>query len=229
MGVAKWWVLVGIGMLSVWVPNPAQAQQAPGGVTPKNGAPPPPSRARSVVDEQALTELYGAAKGNPTPGGPRIHQTADGFLRFFGSAPTASYQLKSTPLAQDPESIAKGFVSDYAGAFYTPDNRMGFETDSVTTESYGDFVRLQQTYDDILVSAAMMVVQVLPDGSVASVLSDIMRNAFAFQSGKVDTTSSLSAADAETLSIFELSGEYPDTILTVTDLGLAIFVGVLSL
>jgi Zn-dependent metalloprotease len=114
--------------------------------------------------------------GPATAKSPRIAKTADGYVRFLGS-PSADHGFPVTGVRRDdPEAVARRFLTDWADVIVNPSPEVRFDVVRTRAKESRSFVRLQQKYRDLQVFGAQMTVQVDSSGRVSCVLSDVMRD-----------------------------------------------------
>jgi Zn-dependent metalloprotease len=141
---------------------------------------------------------------------PRVLQTDEGFLRYLGAPPGASYHALTPPAkAADPEAAARAFISSHGRAFGVTSECVAFRRERVNLVADRAYVRLQQTYDGLDVFCAQMILQLDDRGGVSSVLSDILRSTDDLDSGDLTTSPTVSADDARAAALREIAVESP--------------------
>jgi Zn-dependent metalloprotease len=82
-------------------------------------------------------------------------------------------------------SVAEIFIEDHRAAFGAVSGATSFTAAGVNTHGGDSFVRMNQSYGGLPVFGAQVVVQVGSDSGVVNVMSDIMRDTRALDSGAV--------------------------------------------
>ncbi|GAG10142.1 unnamed protein product, partial [marine sediment metagenome] len=156
-----------------------------------------PDTGSKYLESQDLAGLFGSIEGARAGAKPRKAFTDNGFLNFF-SAPrkgriALGASLESAPAAEQ----ALGFVAEHGAAFGVKSDSSGFTVLKVDTQPNRTFVRLSQTYANLPVYGAQMVVQVGKSGGIEAVVSDIMSRTFKLDDGRISLTATLSGEEAE--------------------------------
>ncbi|MEK7793746.1 MAG: hypothetical protein AAB353_04410 [Candidatus Hydrogenedentota bacterium] len=127
---------------------------------------------------------------------PRTSFDARGHLDFFGAPPGAPAPLTpSTAEAETQADQAIAFIADYGPAFGFHGDGAGLLTTRVNVEVNRTYVRLQQTYIDLEVFGAEMIVQLEP-GGVTFVSADIMTDTWKLDTGRTPVTPAITADQA---------------------------------
>ena len=161
------------------------------------------------VNPADVEQVLKALKAPGTTELPRLLRTTEGFLRFIG-APPGGHFVAGVPgaTAGSPETVARDFVTTNQGAFGALGMRAGFTTARVNSNPGRTSVRLQQTYGGFQVFGAQMNVQVNGTNGVACVLSDILRDTAALDSGAISLTPSVSMDEAKVAAITAMAAQY---------------------
>jgi len=161
------------------------------------------------VNPADVEQLLKALKAPGTTELPRLLRTTEGFLRFIGAPPGAHF-VTGVPGAKagSPETVARDFVTTNQGAFGALGMRAAFTTARVNSNPGRTSVRLQQTYGGFEVFGAQMNVQVTGTNGVACVLSDILRDTAALDSGAISLTPSVSMEDAKEAAIAAVAAQH---------------------
>ncbi len=161
------------------------------------------------VNPEDLESLFKTLRASTATEAPRILQTDAGFLHYLGAPPGTSYHVAApTGKSSDPEVVAQTFLEGHGRAFGVLSDYVAFRTERVNTTGPHTYIHLQQTYDGRDVFGAQMIVQMDQHGGISSVLSDIMRDTAALDSGQPATDATVSADDARAAAMAKIATEY---------------------
>ncbi len=121
-----------------------------------------------------LDALLGTAQG-VAPDDARIVLTPDGHLRALSAGATGGYAVANSDPA-NPQTVADGFLAQNSALLGTDDAASSFAPVRARSSRSDTFVRYQQYFQGVPVFGAEAIVQVSSQGSVRSVLSDVMRD-----------------------------------------------------
>ena len=150
------------------------------------------SATRALALKDMLNSIQGEADEPP-----RIYKTQEGYLRFIGASPSTHFAVDGTG---PPEQIADAFLEQQRNLFVSDSSAVGFNTTRVKNTDDRTYVRYQQTYDGLKVYGAEMIVQVNAAGGIACVISDIMRDTEALDTGEVSLSLDESVLIGHTLN-----------------------------
>jgi len=146
----------------------------------------------------------------------------DGYLRILG-APANHHFPVSKAVAGNPTVTAKNFIAERSAAFGVKSKAVDFAPKKSKKRDGRSYERFQQTYSQIPVFGAEVVIQLNVSGGVEYVVSDIMRETIALDDGKVSTVPMISAADAKFLAIELMAEKHPGLQLDSSDAQLMIY------
>lgn len=165
-----------------------------------------PSAWAAEVKPEDLENVFKTLVHPSAAEAPRVLQTDEGFLHYLGAPAGGSYHALTPPAKnQSPEAAARNFFSDHGGAFGVTSDCVTFRTHRINSAARRSYVKLQQTYSGLDVFCAQVTIQVEDGGGVNSVLSDILRNTEALDSGAVSTTPDVTADNARAAAIAEIA------------------------
>lgn len=173
--------------------------------------------ARALALQELLGSIEGIAKEPPL-----IFKTADGYLRFVGAPLSTNFPVDPNRRAT-PQEAADAFLEEYRNLFVNESPAVGFQTFRVKTRDSRTYVRYQQMYGDLKVFGAEMVVQVNAAGGIDAVMSDIMRDTEALDTGKVSLNPTIDALTAQGKAIEFLAAEHRALEFKASDATLMIF------
>lgn len=139
----------------------------------------------------------------------RLSTNSQGYLRVLG-APALYHFPVSGVIPGDAQANAKSFFSEHKTAFGIANPRASLTTYKADTTEDHSLVRLKQTYLDIPVFGAEILVQLTHDGHVEYVSSDIMTDTKRFDSGTIPFTPSIAGTEAEHIAIDIIGRDYPE-------------------
>ena len=141
---------------------------------------------------------------------PRWRKGKDGYLRFLMAPPGAHFPVRGGRSGDTAEDITQRFLQQNGDLFLCQSPSVGFEViHSKTTESRSN-VHLRQTYSGIEVYGAEMIVQLDAEEKVFAVISDVMRDTEALDTGRVSLKPAIGQAVAQTTAIESAASEYGD-------------------
>jgi len=114
-----------------------------------------------------------AAGQTPAAEAPRISMNSQGFVRSIGAPPGQHFPPEREMATKSPELIARSFMLNQGRLFGIQGPNGSYITKRNRASNGRHYVRLQQSYRNIPVVAAEVVVQVNGQGGVESVLSDL--------------------------------------------------------
>jgi len=131
-------------------------------------------QARTSSLKSLLASIEGIAREPP-----QIFKTKEGYLRFIGAPPLTHFAVS----AETPEQAADAFLEKWRSLFVNESPAVGFEVHQVKSRDSRSYVRYRQKYAGLEVFGAEMIVQVNEGNRVAAVISDVMRDTVAFDTG----------------------------------------------
>ncbi|MBI4557884.1 MAG: M4 family metallopeptidase, partial [Candidatus Hydrogenedentes bacterium] len=165
-----------------------------------------PARANPEDVQGVLRTLHAATATEL----PRIVNTDSGFLTFIGAPPGTQFSPEpSLSKTNNPEAIARGYLSLHAGAFFAKSAGFGFATVRIPQSGGRSYVHLGQTYQGLPVFGAEVMVQVNASGGIDCILSDLMQDPSLLDNRTVSTTPSVAAGQAKAAAITSLKSRYP--------------------
>lgn len=180
------------------------------GQAPANGT--PEGRALELKD------LLGSVEGTPREA-PQIFKTKEGYLRFIGAPPSTHFAVAPGT----PEEAAGAFVEEYRNLFVNVSPAVGFDVHRVNTHDSRSYVRYRQTYAGLEVFGAEVIVQVNAVGGIAAVMSDIMRDTEALDTGKISLNPSIDPFTAQEKAIEWLAAQHEQLEFEASDATLMVF------
>jgi Zn-dependent metalloprotease len=176
------------------------------------------------ADQLAVREIFGSITGPNTVESPRQSTAPGGYITYLGAPEGNAFETgPSVKSAPSIDAAAKSFILDHAGAFLSPNPKVGFDTDRIRTGNGRTYVRLQQTYEGLPVFGSGVTVQLNGEGNVECVLSDVMRHSKRLYSGNLSPIPSISPAEAKVAAIAFLQLDYPTLNFSATEPTLEIY------
>lgn len=178
--------------------------------------------ANAAVSQEDVAQLLSSMRG---PTGAAVQMVKeesarvslkDGYLHTLG-APANHYFPVSKAVAGNPTATAKNFIAEHGAAFGVKSKAVDFAPKKSRKRNGRSYERFQQTYSQIPVFGAEVVIQLNASGGVEYVLSDIMRETSELDDGKISTVPTISSADAEFLAIDLMAQKHPDLLLDSED------------
>lgn len=184
-----------------------------GGVVLQTSAAPPlePQEIPGLMLKLApLTPTAGRSLGQTPPAeAPRISMNSKGFLRSIGAPPGQHFPPAAGITAQPPEIAARNFMRSQGRLFGVAGTNANYITKRNRLGNGRNYVRLQQSYQNLPVVAAEVVVQVNSQGGVESVLSDLALEAETLAAKPVAMTPLLTSVEAATKAKAAFPAESP--------------------
>lgn len=164
------------------------------------------------VDPEAVAGVIKTLQNSGTSEAPTLYQNNNGYLRFLG-APPDGYFVSSTTGQKSvtPEAGATAFLTENAAAF-TPVAADGFVQQSVKPFRNSSYVRFGQEYGGVPVYGAGAVVQTDDEGRVFNVMSDVLVDTTALDSGDVSLDPTISSDAAEVTAKQETADRYEGVV-----------------
>jgi Zn-dependent metalloprotease len=184
--------------------------------------------ANAAVSQKDVAQLLSSMRGptgtevQPVKGESARASFEDGYLRALG-APAGHYFPVSKAVAGNPTVTAKNFIAERSTAFGVKSKAVDFAPKKSKKRGGRSYERFQQTYSQIPVFGAEVVIQLNVSGGVEYVVSDIMRETSALDDGKVSTVPTIPAADAKFLAIELMAEKHPGLQLDSSDAQLMIY------
>jgi parallel beta-helix repeat protein len=169
-----------------------------------------PAAAGKAARESALRDLLDSVEGVAKKQ-ERINKTREGYLRFIGAAQTTHFPVAPAKRAK-PEEAADAFLQQWRGLFVSEGPETAFNRIRIKSRKAQSYVRYQQTYAGLDVFAAQIAVQVNATGGIEAVLSDIMRDTEALDSGEISLSPAIDASTAEKKAIEWLAEQHDELI-----------------
>ncbi len=154
-----------------------------------------------------LLDLLNSIEGVPAEP-PRIFTTQEGYLRFIMAPPSTHFAVEPSR-HRTPEEAAYTFLEQWRNLFVNESADISFDTIRVKTSNSRSYVRYQQTYADLEVFGAQMIVEVDETGNIGAVISDIMRDTTELDTGKVSLNPSIDSSTAQEKAIEFLTTQHP--------------------
>ncbi len=149
----------------------------------------------------AVANLLDTIDLTVAPEPPRTGLDARGHLDFFGAPPgTPAPLTASAANARTAEDQAIAFITDNAAAFGIRSENVGLLNVRENVEAGRTYLRFQQTYADLEVFGAEIIVQ-LENGGVAAVFSDIMTDTWKLDTDKTSLTPNLLFTQAQSVAL----------------------------
>jgi len=166
----------------------------------------------------ALKDLITSVEGQPKE--PiRIFKTKDGYLRFIGAAPSTYFAIAPGT----SEKVANEFIGKWRNLFVNESSAVEFQKIRVKTQNGRSYVRYRQMYSGLEVFGAEMIVQVNAGSRVVAVISDIMRDTTALDTGIVSLEPAIDTLTAQEKAVEFLAGQYGQLRFTASAPVLMIF------
>lgn len=127
---------------------------------------------------------------------PRVSLTRHGFLRSVGAPPGQHFPPEPGIAVQSPELAARNFMVNQGRLFGIQGSNANYVVKRNRLSNGRNHVRLQQSYRNLPVVAAEVVVQVNGQGGVESVLSDLATEVQSLDTNLAPVTPALSDQEA---------------------------------
>jgi len=132
---------------------------------------------------------------------PRVSVDDRGIVTHFAAPRGRSMTVNDALLDDGKDVRALKFVETHAQALGIVSDRVELNVHAITTTPDRSYVRIKQHYDGIPVHGAEIVMQIQPDGTVKSFLSDIMTDTAAFDADPSATEPGLDGAAASDFAL----------------------------
>jgi len=139
---------------------------------------------------------------------PRISKTKEGHLRTLEARPAEHFSVSSV-VPGDAPATARNFLVEHKAAFGIADRRFDLVAKRTRKSQQRRNVRFEQTYEDIPVFAADIVVQLNDAGGVEFVSSDIMTDPKAPADDEFLHLPLITGAEAELIAVDVMARENP--------------------
>ncbi len=171
---------------------------------------------REIVDQKVNIILQSIRGPNePQTGGmaksaavTRFSKTEDGYLRFIGAPPAHDFPVTSV-IHGNAQVTAKNFLIEHSVVFGIRSSKVDFVTKKAKTRGGRSHVRFQQTYANIPVFAAEIIVQLNDVDGVEYVLSDIISDTKSLDTGELASTPDVSPEEAQQVAVNMMAQENP--------------------
>jgi len=189
---------------------------------------PIPVYAAASQAQEDVSQLLGSMRGPAGAAAQSIKGESarvyfeDGYLRVLG-APANNYFPVNKAVAGSPTVTAKNFITERGAVFGVKSKAVDFVPKKSEGKNSHGYERFQQTYSQIPVFCAEVVIQLNVSGGVEYAFSHIMRKTGELDGGKVSTVPTISAADAEFLAIKLMTQKHPGLQLGSSDANLMIY------
>ncbi len=148
------------------------------------------------ADAMIASSLIESMGGLAADESPRVSVDERGVVTHVAAPRGRSMAVAGVSPEDGKEQRALAFVETQAQALGIASERVGLKVHAITTTPERSYVRIRQQYDGIPVHGAEIVLQLQPDGTVKSFLSDIMTDTAAFDSDPSATVPGLDRAAA---------------------------------
>ena len=161
------------------------------------------------VDTAAIGNLLRSLDAPGATESATLYQTSEGYLRFVGAPQGGRFiPREDGNKSITPEGAAHTFVSDHGAAFGVVSDLVVFKDGGRQQYRNGEYVRLNQYYQDIPVYGAQVVVQLDENNRVRNIMSDIMRDTRSLDRGDLSLTPTISAIEAVASAINNFAARY---------------------
>jgi len=157
------------------------------------------ARARGAKVRELLRTAQGADE-KPA----RTSRTPDGYVRFLSAPQTAHFVVA----AGTPQEQAAAFLARWRSIFVNESAAVALEQKSVKTAIGRSYIRYRQRYAGLEVFGAEMILQVGSGGGIEAVISDIMRDTEALDTGKLSMNPSIDGSVAQRNASGFLAAQY---------------------
>ncbi|GMV94490.1 MAG: hypothetical protein AMXMBFR82_42680 [Candidatus Hydrogenedentota bacterium] len=134
------------------------------------------------ADAMIASSLIESMGGLPADESPRVSVDERGVVTHVAAPRGRSMAVAGVSPEDGKEQRALAFVETHAQALGIASGRVGLKVHAISTTPERSYVRVRQQYDGIPVHGAEIVMQLQPEGTVKSFLSDIMTDTAAFDS-----------------------------------------------
>lgn len=153
---------------------------------------------------------------------PRFFVGADGYLRHLGAPPSYYFPVAAIEPGE-PEKTARNFLRQHARLFGIISPAVDLRVLRTKTRNDREHVRFEQTYAGIPVFGAQIAVRLNNLGGVECVASDIARDIWMLDEGRLSLTPVISAESAVAKVRRLFAGKEVDVEIQTTTPRLAIF------
>ena len=172
-----------------------------------------------VVTAQLMATMRSATTPSPSGlqnnAGASYLTTNEIYLKTL-SAPAGYYFPVPYPVANEPIIAAQSLMAENRAAFGISSSDVDLVVQRASQTNAFDYVRFKQTYLDLPVFGAEVIVQMNVSG-VVYVPSDVMRNTSRLDKGVVSILPTIYAADGGQLALDQAMATYPGKSLIDTD------------
>jgi len=166
----------------------------------------------------ALREMLGTIEGVAKESA-QIFKTKEGYLRFVGAPPSTHFAVAPGT----PQEAADAFLQKHCNLFVNVSPAVGFDNTRIKTRDGRSYVRYRQTYAGLEVFGAEVIVQVNAAGGIAAVMSDIMRDTQALDTGVVSLNPTIDDLTAQDKAVEFLGGQHKQLEFEASPATLMIF------
>jgi Zn-dependent metalloprotease len=152
-------------------------------------------------DAMIASSLIESMGGLSADESPRVSVDERGVVTHVAAPQGRAMAIAGVSPEDGKEQRVLAFVETHAEALGIASDRVGLNVHAITTTPERSYVRIRQQYDGIPVHGAEIVMQLQPDGSVKSFLSDIMTDTAAFDSDPSATVPGLDRAAASEFAL----------------------------
>ncbi|MCK4660678.1 MAG: M4 family metallopeptidase [Phycisphaerae bacterium] len=177
-----------------------------------------------------LEDVPGSVTGTRHDARPRISRAKDRHVKHIAAPPGKQFAAHPGQPGRfsGPEAVADAFLEQKQTLFVNDSPNIGFTRARITSSDTGSdttrtYVRYQQTYAGLEVFGAELVVQVNHAWGITAVMSDIMTDARAIDTGEVSIRPTIDALAAEETAIRCLALQHAQIELETWDTELMVF------
>lgn len=152
-------------------------------------------------DAMIASSLIESMGGLSADESPRVSVDERGVVTHVAAPQGRAMAVAGVSPEDGKEQRALAFVETHAEALGIASSRVGLNVHAITTTPERSYVRIRQQYDGIPVHGAEIVMQLQPDGTVKSFLSDIMTDTAALDSDPSATVPGLERSDASEFAL----------------------------
>jgi len=134
----------------------------------------------------------------------RTFRTPEGYVRFLSAPPATRFSVAAGTAQEQAET----FLGQWRNLFVNESAAVNIERTRTKAANGRSYVRYRQTYADIEVFGAEMIVQVANAGGVEAVISDIMRDTEALDTDKLSVNPTIDGSTAQRNAIDFLAEQY---------------------
>lgn len=167
---------------------------------------PAPALAEDPEIEEAIDDLIDTVGMSEATEDIRFGNTGNGGLRFFGVPPDAYAETDQSKSGAVEKAVT--FLKDHAVAFGVKSLSVGFDLTKDRTVDTRQYLRFQQTYEDIPVFGGEAIVQMNEDQNVTAVIPSLMTNTADLDDEVVSLTPVITAGEAEDYAMDTVVTQY---------------------